>query len=47
MVVLRQIKKAIKNFLEKLAKENEKTFGLGILDYCRLNRSVSGNSSKK
>jgi len=47
MVVLRQIKKAIKIFLEKLAKENEKTFGQGILDCCRLNRSFSGNNSKK
>jgi len=44
MIVLKRIKKAIRNFLEKLAKENESSFGKGTLDCCQLNRP---NSSKK
>jgi len=43
--VFKQIKRAIYNFLEKLAKENEKSFGKDTLDCCQLNRQSS--SSKK
>jgi len=37
--VFRRIRKAINNFLERLAKENEKSFGKGTLDCCQLNRA--------
>ncbi len=30
--------KFVKSFLEKLAKENEKSFGTGRLDCCDLNK---------
>ncbi|WP_274540101.1 LDCC motif putative metal-binding protein [Clostridium thermosuccinogenes] len=43
--MLKRIKRAISNLLEKLAKENEKSFGKGTLDCCQLNRP--SNSSKK
>lgn len=42
--MLKRLKKAINNFLERLAKENEKSFGRGSLDCCQLNRQ---NSSGK
>lgn len=45
MIVLKRIKRAIINFLRKMAKENEKNFGKGTLDCCQLNRSSS--SSKR
>jgi hypothetical protein len=44
-MVLKRIKRAVSNFLKKLAKENENTFGKGILDCCQLNRP--GSNSKK
>ncbi len=43
--MLRRLKRSISNFLEKLAKENEKSFGKGTPDCCQLNRP--GSSSKK
>jgi len=39
--MLKRIKKAIGNFIEKLAKENENSFGKGTLDCCQLNRPNS------
>jgi hypothetical protein len=42
--------KAIKKFIERLAKSNEETFGNKKLDCCDLNRnhkSESMNNSKK
>lgn len=45
--------KFIKNWLERLAKENEKSFGSGRLDCCDLNKpkntnsQPSGNTNKK
>ena len=36
--MLKRFKKAINRFLERLAKENEKTFAKGPLDCCQLNR---------
>lgn len=45
--------KFIKNWLERLAKENEKSFGSGRLDCCDLNRpkninvQTSNNTNKK
>jgi len=42
MTMLRRIKNAINKFLDKLAKENEKTFGKTSLDCCQLNRQSSG-----
>lgn len=32
--------KFIKNWLDRLAKENEKSFGSGRLDCCDLNRPI-------
>jgi len=43
MIVLKRIKRAINGFLEKLAKENEKSFGKGHLYCCQLNRLSSNN----
>lgn len=34
----KRFKKAINEFLERLAKENEKEFGHGRLECCQLNR---------
>jgi hypothetical protein len=49
--MLKRIKQAINNFLEKLAKENKKSFGKGTLDCCQLNRprsnSIDSNSNKQ
>lgn len=42
--MLRRLKKAMIDFLERLAKENEKSFGKGTIDCCQLNRQ---NSNKK
>lgn len=44
-LMLKGLKKAINNFLEKLAKENEKSFGKGSLDCCQLNSQAK--SGKK
>jgi len=41
MMVLKRFKKAIRGLLEKLAKENEKSFGKATLDCCQLNRPSS------
>ncbi len=35
--------KFIKNWLDRLAKENEKSFGTGRLDCCDLNRHKNTN----
>lgn len=43
MKMFKRIKKTFHNFIEKLAKENEKSFGKGTLDCCQLNRQSSGN----
>lgn len=43
--MFKRLKKAINDFLEKLAKENEKSFGKGTLDCCQLNKQ--GNLIKK
>lgn len=45
MMMLKRIKRAVSNFLKKLAEENENTLGKGTLDCCQLNRS-SSNSKK-
>jgi len=42
--MLKRVKKAIKEFLQKLAEENEKAFGKNTLDCCKLNQT---NGSKK
>ena len=42
-VMLKKLKKAINRFLERLAKENEKSFGKGSFDCCQLNRKSSSN----
>ena len=41
--------KFIKKFLDKLAEENEKSFGSGRLDCCDLNKSKDAdtNTNKK
>ncbi len=39
--MLKSIKKAIDNFLKKLAKESEKSFGTERLDCCKLDRPNS------
>lgn len=45
--------KFIKNWLDRLAKENEKSFGSGRLDCCDLNKTkstttqTSNNANKK
>lgn len=46
MMMLKRIKKAINRFFDKLAKENEKSFGKGTLDCCQLNRQSAGNNKK-
>ncbi len=45
-MMLKRIKKAINRFFDKLAKENEKSFGKGTLDCCQLNRQSAGNNKK-
>jgi len=45
--MLKRFKAVILAFLERLAKENEKAFGKGPLDCCRLNRSPGDGDSKK
>lgn len=35
--------KFIKNWLDRLAKENEKSFGIGRLDCCDLNKPKNTN----
>lgn len=37
MTLWKRFKKAINDFLEKMAKENEKNLGNGKLDCCQLN----------
>lgn len=37
--------KFIKNWLDRLAEENEKSFGNGRLDCCDLNKSKNTNTS--
>jgi hypothetical protein len=44
--MLKRLKKAINNFLERLAKENEKSFGKDSLDCCQLNRQRSTSGKK-
>lgn len=39
------MKKLFKNFIKKIAEENDKSFGNGKLDCCDLNKS--NNTSKK
>ncbi|MGB4437867.1 MAG: LDCC motif putative metal-binding protein [Sedimentibacter sp.] len=45
--------KFIKNWLDRLAKENEKTFGTGRMDCCDLNKpkpktqATTSNTNKK
>jgi hypothetical protein len=36
--------KFIKNWLDRLAEENEKSFGNGKLDCCNLNKSTKSSS---
>ena len=36
--------KFIKNWLDRLAKENEKSFGSGRLDCCDLNKPKNANT---
>ncbi|MFZ5987779.1 MAG: LDCC motif putative metal-binding protein [Bacillota bacterium] len=36
-----RLKAAVQNYLEKMAKENEKAFGNGKLDCCSLNKPDS------
>jgi hypothetical protein len=43
--MLKRLKKAIKAFLEKLAKENEEAYGKNVPDCCSLNRQ--SNISRK
>lgn len=43
--MLKRLKKAINNLLEKIAKENEKAYGKSVPDCCQLNRQ-SSNSKK-
>lgn len=43
MMMLKRIKRAVSNFLKKLAEENENTLGRGTLDCCQLNRPGSNN----
>lgn len=43
--MLKRFKKAVNNFLEKLAEENEKSFGKGSLDCCQLNRQSTNNKA--
>jgi hypothetical protein len=38
VVLLDRIKKKLRTYLEKMAKENEKAFGNSKLDCCQLNR---------
>ncbi|HOW23528.1 MAG TPA: LDCC motif putative metal-binding protein [Sedimentibacter sp.] len=35
--------KLIKNWLERLAKQNEKDFGTGRLDCCNINKPKTGD----
>lgn len=45
--MLKRIKRAVNKFLEKLARENEKSFGKGTLDCCQLNRQGSGGYKRQ
>jgi len=45
--MLKRFKAVILAFLERLAKENEKAFGKGQLDCCRLNRSPAAATAKR
>lgn len=44
--MLKRLKKAINDFLEKLAKENEKAFGKGVPDCCQLNGQNVNSKTK-
>ena len=44
--VLKRIKKAIDKFLDKLAENNEKSFGKGPLSCCELNRPKEKNKKQ-
>ncbi len=38
MNIIEKIKKGYRNYINKLAKNNEKEFGKGSLDCCELNK---------
>ncbi|KPU43145.1 hypothetical protein OXPF_33950 [Oxobacter pfennigii] len=45
--LLGSIKKRYNEFIERLAKENEKSFGNGRLDCCQLNKNTKTNVKNK
>ncbi|ROR30461.1 hypothetical protein EDD66_102112 [Mobilisporobacter senegalensis] len=45
--MFQKMKKVIEKFLEDLARENQKVYGKGGLDCCKINRNNSENMNNK